>query len=63
LRLWKKNEKETKKLSTMSTLTQLIPSFSLFGFAGVWLTQSFWASIGIAAVIVSERTRPRRKLT
>lgn len=31
---------------------QLVPSFALFGFAGVWLTQSFWATVGIAATIV-----------
>jgi hypothetical protein len=43
----------------MSTLTLLLPSFALFGFAGVLLTQALWCVTGIAALIV----RPLRAST
>lgn len=35
----------------MSDLTLLIPSFALFGFVGVWLTQSLWSTVGVQALI------------
>jgi hypothetical protein len=43
----------------MSTLTLLLPSFALFGFAGVLLTQALCCVTGNAALIV----RAWRKLT
>ncbi len=32
-------------------LTLLVPSFALFGFAGTWLTQSFWGVVGVASAL------------
>lgn len=44
----------------MSSLEQLLPAFALFGFAGTLLTQSLWAVLGIAAVIVRLSARARK---